>query len=63
MLLALVMLQFEYHITAEDIAVACALVLLIVVGIWVRWRQQRRVKSVFGENDGPNFVGGSGDGD
>jgi len=28
----------HFEITAEDIAVACALVLLIAVGIWVRWR-------------------------
>jgi hypothetical protein len=33
-LLALVTLPFE--ITAEDIAVACAFVILIVVGAWVR---------------------------
>jgi len=38
-LLALVMLPFQFEITAEDIAVACALVVLIVVGIWVRWRR------------------------
>jgi len=38
-LLALVMLPFQFEITAEDIAVACALVGLIVVGIWVRWRR------------------------
>jgi len=28
----------HFEITAEDIAVACALVLLIAVGIWVCWR-------------------------
>jgi hypothetical protein len=31
------MLPFLYHVTAEDIAVACALAVLIAVGIWVRW--------------------------
>ena len=28
-----------FKITAEDVAVACALVMLIVVGVWVRWRR------------------------
>ena len=39
-LLALVTGRFE--ITVEDIAVACALVMLIVAAIWVRWRRKRR---------------------
>jgi hypothetical protein len=30
--------EVHFEIAAEDIAVACALILLIVVGIWVRWR-------------------------
>jgi len=34
-------LPFEFEITTEDIAVACALVALIVVGIWVRWRSSK----------------------
>jgi hypothetical protein len=29
-------LPFQFEITAEDIAVACALVALIAVGVWVR---------------------------
>jgi hypothetical protein len=37
-MLALVALRVQ--ITAEDIAVACALLILIVVGIWVRWRRK-----------------------
>jgi hypothetical protein len=37
-LLAFVTLHFE--VTAEDIAIACALVSLIVVAIWVRWRSR-----------------------
>jgi len=32
-------LPFEFQITAEDIAVACALVVLIAVGAWVYWRR------------------------
>jgi len=32
-------LPFDFQITGEDIAVACALVLLIAVGIWLRWRR------------------------
>jgi hypothetical protein len=32
-------LPFEFQITPEDIAVACALVALIAVGIWVYWRR------------------------
>jgi hypothetical protein len=31
--------EVHFEFTAEDIAVACALVALIVVGIWVRWRK------------------------
>jgi hypothetical protein len=33
------MLPFHFEITAEDIAVACALVLLIAVAFWMRWRR------------------------
>ena len=40
--LALVVLPFQFEITAEDIAVACALVILIVVAVWVRWRRKSR---------------------
>jgi hypothetical protein len=32
-------LPFEFQITPEDIAVACALVVLIAVVIWVYWRR------------------------
>jgi hypothetical protein len=33
------LLALHVEITAEDIAVACALVLLLVAGLWVRWRK------------------------
>ena len=39
-LLGLVTLGFE--ITAEDIAVACALILLLVAGVWVSRRSKKR---------------------
>jgi hypothetical protein len=32
-------LPFQFEITAEDIAVTCALVILIVVGIWISKRR------------------------
>jgi hypothetical protein len=34
----LALLDFRFEITAEDIVAACALVILIVVGVWWRWR-------------------------
>lgn len=30
---------FEFQITAADIAVVCALIVLIAVGVWVYWRR------------------------
>jgi hypothetical protein len=33
------MLPFHFEITAEHIAVACVLVVLIAVAVWVRWRR------------------------
>jgi hypothetical protein len=33
------MLPFQFEITPEDIAVACALVALNAIAVWVRWRR------------------------
>jgi hypothetical protein len=35
-------LPFEFEITAKDIAVFCALVVLIAVAVWWRWRRWLR---------------------